>query len=444
MTELYSTVPSTTLNCSLPDITEFLRYRPEHDVKLLLTRVTGSSCRAAHLSTWLRPRITATTSISYACRVFHHGWLRRTYYRVVELYRGNRGFGGSSSEHLSVDSAAEQDLARDQQELCEEVPRNVCRNCREEGRRQEVLQTVWQLLNTWHPWGLHQPSQYWCTVEVQHLKVWGWTVQFEGAHRPHEGGPVRHSLHHWREYRRCVLFPFPFLENLRKKGLEVHYMVDPVVEYTVQQVKEFDEKKLKSTTKEVSDLGDDDEKYTWGAEIRVRASDEADEGDTRPQRWEGNCELQNRRFAVCYHDVRVRLVCQHGAHHVSTGAERQLDDLLHGVQENDWRSTSTAWRRTSTTLITSLARASPLCPLLLFFLGKFAQERSWGALHSGSCGWICSATGQGIQQKEAEIYNKGGVESWWRGWVENIRSWNPSSSQWRSWRRRYSATKVRR
>ena len=39
-------------------------------------------------------------------------------------------------------------------------------------------------------------------------------------------------------------------------------MVDPVVEYAVQQVKEFNRKKLKSTTKEVSDLGAEDEKYT--------------------------------------------------------------------------------------------------------------------------------------------------------------------------------------
>ena len=41
----------------------------------------------------------------------------------------------------------------------------------------------------------------------------------------------------------------PFLENLRKKGLEVIYMVDPVDEYGVQQLKEFDGQKLKSTTK---------------------------------------------------------------------------------------------------------------------------------------------------------------------------------------------------
>merc|ERR1711920_894686 len=52
----------------------------------------------------------------------------------------------------------------------------------------------------------------------------------------------------------------PFLENLRKKGLEVLYMVDPIDEYGVQQLKEFDGKKLKSTTKEGLDLDDEDEK----------------------------------------------------------------------------------------------------------------------------------------------------------------------------------------
>merc|ERR1712087_900201 len=54
----------------------------------------------------------------------------------------------------------------------------------------------------------------------------------------------------------------PFIEALRKKGLEVLYMVDPVDEYAVQQLKEFEGKKLKSVTKEGLDLEDEDEKKT--------------------------------------------------------------------------------------------------------------------------------------------------------------------------------------
>merc|ERR1719217_1675033 len=52
----------------------------------------------------------------------------------------------------------------------------------------------------------------------------------------------------------------PFIEQLRKKGFEVIYMVDPIDEYSVQQLKEFDGKKLKSCTKEGLDLDDEDEK----------------------------------------------------------------------------------------------------------------------------------------------------------------------------------------
>merc|ERR1711902_4661 len=52
----------------------------------------------------------------------------------------------------------------------------------------------------------------------------------------------------------------PFLESLRKKGIEVLYMVDPIDEYAVQQLKEFDGKKLKSTTKEGLEIDDEDEK----------------------------------------------------------------------------------------------------------------------------------------------------------------------------------------
>jgi len=54
----------------------------------------------------------------------------------------------------------------------------------------------------------------------------------------------------------------PFIETLKKKGLEVLYMVDPIDEYCVQQLKEYDGKKLKAVTKEGLDLEDDEEKKT--------------------------------------------------------------------------------------------------------------------------------------------------------------------------------------
>lgn len=46
----------------------------------------------------------------------------------------------------------------------------------------------------------------------------------------------------------------PFIESLKKKGYEVIYMTDPIDEYAVQQLKEFDGKKLRSCTKEGLEL----------------------------------------------------------------------------------------------------------------------------------------------------------------------------------------------
>jgi len=54
----------------------------------------------------------------------------------------------------------------------------------------------------------------------------------------------------------------PFIETLRAKGLEVLYMCDPIDEYCVQQLKEFDGKKLKSVTKEGLELDDEEERKT--------------------------------------------------------------------------------------------------------------------------------------------------------------------------------------
>ena len=109
-------------------------------------------------------------------------------------------------------------------------------------------------------------------------------------------------------------------------------------ECAVQQLKEFDEKKLKSTTKEGLVLGDEDEKKKL-EELKAE--------------FEPLTELMKEVLGDKVEKVIVSdkifnspgglttsedLVCKYGAHYESTGVTRQLDDILHGVQRIPWRS----------------------------------------------------------------------------------------------------------
>merc|ERR1712044_853 len=68
-----------------------------------------------------------------------------------------------------------------------------------------------------------------------------------------------------------------FVEKLKKRGLEVIYMTEPIDEYVVQQLKEFDGKNLVSVTKEGLDLPEDEE------EKKKREEDKA--------KYEGLCKV---------------------------------------------------------------------------------------------------------------------------------------------------------
>merc|ERR1719411_14921 len=62
----------------------------------------------------------------------------------------------------------------------------------------------------------------------------------------------------------------PFLEKLKKKGYEVLYMVEPIDEYAVQQLKEYDGKKLVSATKEGLKMDEDDEEKKIFEEAKAK------------------------------------------------------------------------------------------------------------------------------------------------------------------------------
>jgi molecular chaperone HtpG len=64
-----------------------------------------------------------------------------------------------------------------------------------------------------------------------------------------------------------------FVERVKKRGFEVVYMVDPIDEYCVQQLKEYDGKKLVSVSKEGLELPESEEEKKKFEEDKVKYED---------------------------------------------------------------------------------------------------------------------------------------------------------------------------
>jgi len=60
-----------------------------------------------------------------------------------------------------------------------------------------------------------------------------------------------------------------FVERVKKRGMEVIYMVDPIDEYAVQQLKEYDGKSLVNVTKEGLELPEDEEEKKKFEELKA-------------------------------------------------------------------------------------------------------------------------------------------------------------------------------
>nr|XP_054604428.1 heat shock protein HSP 90-alpha 1 isoform X2 [Nothobranchius furzeri] len=109
-----------------------------------------------------------------------------------------------------------------------------------------------------------------------------------------------------------------FVERLRKSGLEVIYMIEPIDEYCVQQLKEYDGKNLISVTKEGLELPEDDEEKKKQEELKTK--------------FENLCKIMKDILDKKI-EKHLRLDGQHGENHEVSGTEGQLYYGIYDCQE---------------------------------------------------------------------------------------------------------------
>ena len=83
----------------------------------------------------------------------------------------------------------------------------------------------------------------------------------------------------------------PFVETLRKKDIEVIYMVDPIDEYVIQQLKDFDGFKIKNCSKEGLDFD--------------QSEDEKKKAEEQKAAFEGLCKLMKEILGEKVEKVQV-------------------------------------------------------------------------------------------------------------------------------------------
>merc|ERR1712119_73979 len=126
-----------------------------------------------------------------------------------------------------------------------------------------------------------------------------------------------------------------FVERVVKRGFEVLYMTEPIDEYCVQQLKEYEGKNLVSITKEGLELPEDEEEKKKFEEAKAKfvnlctVMKEILDKKSR----KGIGIKPSRAISMLHRNIAVRMVCKHGKDHEGSGFERFQHHGIHGRQE---------------------------------------------------------------------------------------------------------------
>merc|ERR1712224_247427 len=220
-----------------------------------------------------------------------------------------------------------------QEEHRQEVPGDVRRDRREQGRLQQVLRGLREESQAGHPRGQQQPRQDRRAPALLLHQVRRRDDLSPGLRHPHEGGAEGHLLHHRRIQEGCGELPLHRApQEAGPRGALHGRPHRRVGRAAAQGVRRAQARQLHQGGPGArGDRGGEEEGGGQGA---VRGPLPPHEGHPRGQGREGRRLRPPRGLPVHAGDRRIRLERQHGAHHEGPGPPRQHHELLHGLQED--------------------------------------------------------------------------------------------------------------